>query len=220
MASTGAQIEISQPRLFRAGAVLAVNAYGILLCIPVIVSVLLMSLLKVSLLSLLFPFVAIAGAAYFLPFGFGNAYVARLVGKLAPAPAANQPGFIVQLALAPRIRSGIRAVVEDADDIGVLSITDTVLVFQGDSIKLSVPFEHIRGVRRRNIGLRGLFLYGPCVAVEVTGLGEFKELEFAERSSWLLPTSRKTTNKLADLVMSAVARAGAGARGRRQSGGN
>ena len=92
--------------------------------------------------------------------------------------------------------SGLRGLLEDADDIGCLSFTSSEFVFHGDSVKLSVPFDQIERVRRQNVGLRGLFVYGPRIELAVSGLPNIKSLEFAERSSWLLPTSRRTTRKL------------------------
>src|SRR5207249_6556483 len=103
------QIEISQPRVFTAGAVAVVCAYGVFLCIPVFISVLVMSLRKFGLLSLLYPFLTLAATTYFLPFGFGNTYVTRLVRALHPAASRKQDDFIVQLTLSPRLRSGVRA---------------------------------------------------------------------------------------------------------------
>jgi hypothetical protein len=202
MPSTISKIEIAPPKLFTMGAVLVVCAFGILLGIPVLISVLAVSLMRPGILSLLIPLLVIAATAYFLPFGLGNAYVARLVRSLTPTTDKNQAGFVVQLTLSPRIRSGIRAVVEDADDIGWLSFTASELIFQGDSVKLSIPFDQIKKVQRQNIGLRGLFVYGPRIKVVVPGLPKVESLEFAERSSWLLPTSRRTTKILYQQLVS------------------
>jgi len=196
MTTNAAKIEIAQPKLFTLGAVVVVSAYGLLLAVPIFISVLVVSLLKFGVLTVLIPFVAIAGTAYFLPFGLGNPYVARLVRALHPAAGQAGEGFIVQLTLWPRIRSGLRAVLEDADDVGHLHFTGAEMTFQGDSVKLSVPLACIEEVRFQNIGLRGLFVYGRRIGVVVSGLPNIEALEFTERSSWLLPTSKKITRKL------------------------
>ena len=177
------------------GAVFVVCAFGILLGLPLLISVLAVSLMRPGILSLLIPLLVIAATAYVLPFGLGNAYVVKLVRSLKPTPDQNQDGFVVQLTLSPRIRSGIRAVVEDADDIGWLSFTASELVFHGDSVKFAIPFDKIKQVQRQNIGLRGLFVISR-IQVVVPGLPKAESLGFAERSSWLLPTSRRTTKKL------------------------
>jgi hypothetical protein len=174
----------------------AVHAYGLVLVLPILVSAVVMSLGRFELWSLLLPLVALAGTAYFLPFGLGNAYLTKLVRARHAAAGKEADGFIVQLTLSPRIRSGFWAVVEDADDIGYLRLTASELVFEGDAVKVTLPYSQIGRVRAQNIGLRGLFVYGRRIAVEVSGLPNVAALEFAERSSWLLPASLRTTQRL------------------------
>ena len=204
MHSNSATIEIAQRKLFTAGAVAVVSAYGILLAAPFFIAILVVSLIKFGILTVLIPLLAVAATAYFLPFGLGNAHVTRLVQSLNPAASKGEDGFIVQLTLSPRIRSGLRAILEDADDIGYLSFTGTELLFQGDSVKLSVPFDHIEQVRPQNIGLRGLFVYGRRIKVVASGLPNIEAFEFAERSSWLLPDSRRITRKLSERLSTKV----------------
>lgn len=194
--STTPHIEIGQPKVFTLRAVLILSAYGVLLAVPFLASLLVVSVLKLGVLTVLIPVMAVASAAFFLPFGLGNPYVSRLVQRLNPAAGKTDAGFVVQLSVSPRIRSGLSAVLEDADDIGYLSFNSTGFLFQGDSVKLSVPYECIEEVRSLNIGMRGLFVYGRRIGLVVTGLPNVSALEFAERSSWLLPTSRRITKQL------------------------
>jgi len=196
MAVTTPHIEIGQPKKFTTGAILMSSAYGLFLAAPIFISVLIISVLKFGILTFLVPFLAILVTAFFLPFGLGNAYVVRLVRSINPAAGTTPDSFIVQLTLWPRIRSGMRAVIDDADDVGLLSFTDSALVFQGDSINLSVPFDEIKEFRPQNVGLRGRFVYGRRISVVVSGLPNVESLEFVERSSWLLPASRATTKRL------------------------
>jgi hypothetical protein len=193
-----AKIEIGPPRRFTLSAVLIVTAYGLILGLPFVLALLALSLIRFDLLGLLIPLLALAVTAYLLPLGLGNPFVARLVRSLGPAPGTPEASFIVQLTLSPRIRSGLRAALEDADDVGWLSLSDSALQFQGDSVKLSVPFSSITQVRPQNIGLRGLYVYGRKVTVEVSGLPEVSALEFAERSSCLLPTSRRIARQMCE----------------------
>src|ERR1035441_4302836 len=169
MHANSATLEIAKPRLFTMPAVLAANAYGLLLVVPLFISILAVSLIKFGLLTVLIPLLVVAATAYFLPFGLGNAHIARLVRSLTPAAAKDGDGFIVQLTLSPRLRSGLRAILEDADDIGYLSFTRTELLFQGDSVKLSVPLDCIAQVHPQNVGLRGRFIYGRRINVVVLG---------------------------------------------------
>jgi hypothetical protein len=196
MQSNLATVEIRQPRLFTLGASVTVNAYGLLLLTPLVTSFLVVSLMKFSILTVLIPFLVVAATAFFLPLGMGNTHVTRLVRALNPAADRGGQGLVVQLTLSPRIRSGLRAVLEDADDIGCLRFSEAGLAFEGDSVKLFVPYDCIERVQPQNIGLRGLFVYGRRIKVVASGLPNIGALEFAERSSWLLPASRRISREL------------------------
>jgi hypothetical protein len=196
VSANAAKIEIGPPRLFKLGAVLIVSAYGGLLAAPFVAALLLVSVLQLGILTILIPVLAVVLATILLPLGLGNPYVSRLVRSINPAAGNPDGGFIVQLTLTPRARSGLCAMIEDADDIGYLSFDSSGFLFQGDSVKLSVPYQCITAVRPQNIGLRGLFVYGRRIGAVVAGLPNASSLEFAERSSWLLPTSRRTTRQL------------------------
>ncbi len=190
-----AQIEITPPKVLTAGALAITYAHGLLLAVPVFIAVLILTVLPLGVVTLLVLAPAIGLTMLFLPFGFGNAYVTRLAGRLN-GPAGGKPdGFIVQLTLSPRLCSGLRAVLEDADDIGWLNLTGSELVYRGDAVKLSIPFNRIKSVRSQNVG-RGLFLYGGRVVVSVSDLPNVTELAFSERSSWWLPTSRRIAREL------------------------
>ena len=196
MPSGSQRIEITEPRLFTSRAVAIVNAYGLVMCLPTFSAILVVSVIKLSALTALIPLLALAGTAFFLPFGLGNTHLARLVRSLHPGAGQDKDGFIVQLTVSPRLRSGLRAFLEDADDIGYLTFSPSGLSFQGDSVRLTVPWEDIRLLQPRNIGWRGLFVYGRRIRLMVPAWPEVGWLEFAERSSWVLPASRATTRRL------------------------
>ncbi len=195
---------ITTPERFTTTAVAICNAYGLLLFITALfVSIIAVSLLQFSVLSFTVPLLAVAAAAFVLPFGAGNSYIARLAQAYRP-PGQNL--FLVQLTFAPRLRWGFRAMLEDADDIGWLSCTDEALVFRGDSVEFSIPLNQIQSVRRESGGLRNLFL-NPRVAVRIQGINDFRGLRLADRSSLLLPTSRKRAASLYESVSAPFARA-------------
>jgi hypothetical protein len=194
--SSVATIEIGQPRLFKLGAVLIVSAYGVLLVVPFVAALMLVSVLQLGILTILIPLLAVALTTVFLPVGLGNPHISRLVRSRHPAAAEPAAGVIVQLTLTPRIRSGLCAVLEDADDVGLLTFDGSGLLFQGDSVRLSAPYHCIQEVQPQNIGVRGMFVYGRRIGVVVAGLPNVSSLQFAERSSWLLPTSKRITRQL------------------------
>jgi hypothetical protein len=196
MTPTTAQFKVTPPRLLSSGAVLIISAYGLLLVIPVLAAILVVSLLQLSFLTIVLPLFAAAVTTFFLPLGFGNPYVVRLVRSLHPDWSNTADSFVAQITFVPRLCSGLRALLEDADDVGWLSFDKSGLSFQGDSVHLLVPFDQIQEVTTESIGWRGLFLYGPQTVVRVSGLPNVNALKLAERSSWLLPDSRKSAGRL------------------------
>lgn len=190
------EFSVTEPRRFSGSAVLVLNALGLLLIVPVLVSFLAVSAFHLSLLTLLIPVTVAALTVLFLPLGFGNPYVSRVVQSIEPPVEDRNANFIVQLTVVPRLRGGLRAVIEDADDVGWLSIQPDRLIFRGDSVRLTVPREALGNVALRNIGWRGLFLYGSRVMITVPGLPHAQAVLFAERSSWLLPGSRQESRRL------------------------
>src|SRR5947209_6338939 len=107
-----ARIDINPPRLLTTGAVFTESAYGVLLGIPALISMLVVSVLPFGALTFLLPLLTVGVGAYFLPFAFGNPYIARLIRSLRPAGAAAPEEFMVQLTLRPRLRFGMRALIE------------------------------------------------------------------------------------------------------------
>jgi hypothetical protein len=198
------RIEITPPRLLGPGAVLAVSAYGLVLVVPVFISMLAVSVMRLGWPTFAIPAATLAAVTFFLPLGFGNPHVAKLVRALGPAPGAEPGGWAVQLTCTPRLRAGLRALLDDADDVGLLCFEPTALVFRGDSVQLRVPLESIQEVRRRNIGWRGLFVYGHRTVVVAPGLQNITRLEFSERCSWSLPGSRKASRQLYERLRQAA----------------
>ena len=190
-----AKIQVRPSAAFRTGAVLIVCAYGILLMIPVLLAMMAVSLFQFGWMTFAVPCLVICAATFVLPFGFGNAHITRLVRPLAPPGQLASNSFTVQLTFHPRLRSGLRALIEDADDIGLLTVTDSALDFHGDSVDLALPREQIREIRAQSIGWRGLFVY-PRLRLKVAGLDEIAEISVADRSAWILPTARRRTREL------------------------
>jgi hypothetical protein len=183
---------------------LLVCSFGLLLLLPLIASALIVSLYPFGSHTVALPILMVLAATWFLPFGFGNPYVSRLVRSLRP-PAGAETAFIVQLKVTPRLATGIRAVIDDADDFGSLGFSPTGLCYEGDSVSLAIPYGAIRGVEAQSIGWRGLFLYEPRIALTVRGLPDIDQLEFTERSSWVLPTSRKISKALHGRLRASIA---------------
>lgn len=174
---------------------MAIHAYGLVLIIPVGIAMLLVTLKPTGVWPVLLPLIALGFSALFLPLGLGNRHIRTLLRRKFPELNEREE-FIVQVTFTPRLQRGLRSVVEDADDIGLLRLCPGGLVFEGDSVTLRMPWTELEQVESQNIGLRGLFVYGSPLVLAPRKHKEFELIEFAERSSYLLPTSRKVTRQI------------------------
>jgi hypothetical protein len=198
------KIEISEPRRFGVLSIVGKYLFSFLPAIPVLAALLAISLKNLGLWSLILPLALLAGMIYILPF-FGNSYVSWIV-HLAKSEGLSRDKVIVQITLSPRIRTGFRALIEDADDVGYLTFNQSELLFLGDSVNLAIPFEKIRAVQGENVGLRGAYVSGGRIRLQISGLEHFEALELAERESRVLPSSRRITRELFDRLRSRVER--------------
>ncbi len=172
------------------------NLFGVVLMAPVLASMMVISVVQFGIITFLAPLGTIAIATLFLPLGFGNPYVARLVRNLRPSEGELLESFVVQLTRVPRLRSGLWAVLDNADDIGWLIFTNDTVVFNGDSVRLSVPYYEIHDLKRRNAGWRALFAYGAQVSFRIASMPNEGSFVFAERASWFLPSSRRISARM------------------------
>lgn len=192
----------TKPKRFSFAAVLGLNAFGLLLGLPIVASIAWVSFRPLGLQTYLFPLATTGLAIWLLPFGLGN-WLAR---RLAPEAKPSGGGWLVQVTAKPRVRTGLRAMLEDADDIGWLQVEGGQVRFEGDSLRLCVGPENVRGLCVANIGFRGLFLYGSKVEIELAGAGGLQGVEIAERQSLLLPESRRRSRELQDAIRAALTR--------------
>jgi hypothetical protein len=81
---------------------------------------------------------------------FANYYVNHLVSHLRSNEGG--PEYTCQIATLPRSCKGVRAFLEDADDIGILSAQSEILRFRGDHSDLTIDMSQKISVELRNIG--------------------------------------------------------------------
>jgi hypothetical protein len=186
-------IEINAPRLFRTPAIFVIWAYGILLIVPLAAAFLAVTMMRLSFWTMLIPLFTLVATAWFVPVGQGNSYIVK---RLARKKAPGSCRCLVQLTLAPRLRKGLRATLEDADDFGYLGFDQDGFTFEGDSIQLRAPYLTIKEAWQQNVGWRGRFIYGPRITVVVDGVNGVRTLEFAERSSTFISQSKNTAREL------------------------
>ena len=188
------RMEVREPRLMSSLAVLVASGYGLLLIMPVVLVLLVVSVLPFGWITLVLPLAVFGAATTLLPFGAGNSLIRKLARDIS-LPSTSSPKFLVQLTFVPRLRSGPRALFEDADDIGWLVFVDESMEFYGDSIRLSIPYQSVESARPSSIGLRGLYVY-PALKLRVSSSQSAMSLSIAERSSWLLPGARRITREI------------------------
>jgi len=199
---SGGHNEIGQSKHFGMRAITVLNCYAFLAVVPLLIlaPLALIAVHGFNSFPIFVLLMALAGLlpVYFLPLILGNPHVVRLVNLTTPS--STQDSIVVQIALDPRIYSGFRAFIEDADDIGILRLTSTHLFFAGDRITLSIPFSSIERVELRNIGLRGLFICGGRIRIRCVGLSSVKSIELTHRSAWTVPSSRRAAKSLCNEI--------------------
>lgn len=204
MESSRPEIEAREPQWFSSKAVFILNCFPILLLIPVLLVLTVLALVRIepsnAIPMILVLQLALAMTVYFLPFGLGNPYVTHLVRRFAPATPTKRRQFIVQVTLHPRLRTGLRAFADDADDVGVLQFDEADMVIKGDSLQIRLPLNQIGGVGLKNIGWRGFWLAGQRVTINVPGIPGIRSLEIVERSAWTIRKSRRITHELYELL--------------------
>jgi hypothetical protein len=136
---------------------------------------------------------------YFFPLLLNvNYYIKFIAGRIVSQ--APEGAHVCQISMTPKICCGLRAVLEDADDIGYLSISDNSVVFKGDTIDFSIPKAEISDIRSCSIGWRGYWIAGRRIKLAVSGHEKFKEIEISERHSCTIPGSRSLSDQICSRI--------------------
>lgn len=124
-------------------------------------------------------------AIYFavLPFLLANPYIRYLLRKEFAAKTASTPCYDCHITLTPRLYTGFRGVIEDADDIGRLEISRDALVFTGDHINIYLPFDSIVSATSENCGSRRLWMLGNQIVIRTDKLVGLTGFHLNERQS-------------------------------------
>jgi hypothetical protein len=203
MSANRPRIETAKPRLFTSRACWIINLFSVVLLIPLGIALLIIAIafmflpiVSAGVFSLCLLIAAMFCTLYFFPAGLANPYVSRLVESRQARVGNEDNSFISQIALSPRLFSGVRGFIEDADDVGRLQINEADFRYEGDSIMLQVPYGCVTRVKKTNIGWRGLWICGPRIKVCFSGLPGLEEIEFCERSALTLISNRKRANRI------------------------
>ncbi len=210
------KLEIGAPEEFGMQAVIVENLFSLLPTGVLMVTTLILSSLAGALTHILFGAPASALVFLFLivlmlfvslylmlvcfPFMQANPYVRHLVEKRHGWRQSSSNAYICQLSLSPRFYSGLRGFLEDADDIGWLEIKDDGIVFKGDSMNLSLPFEAINRIATLDRGYRMLGMGGRKVRISTRALDGIQAFELVERQSYTIDTSRRLADDIIDAI--------------------
>lgn len=132
---------------------------------------------------------------WFFP-GLGgiNYYTRRFVSQMFEG--SGETGYICQVTMQPRLYRGIRAFLEDADDIGLVTLNDGVLKFRGDHSDIAITLSTDVTAELRTIGWRGLWYSGARIRLTFPGREPFHEIEFLERQCWSVKASKRLAQEL------------------------
>lgn len=87
--------------------------------------------------------------------------------------------------LRPRIRKGIRSVLETADDMGVLRFFGDSIEFRGSAVEFAIPYTNIRNLSVHGSEM-GLHLCDVFVRLHVEGLSSIEHVDVGTVYSWTL----------------------------------
>jgi hypothetical protein len=139
---------------------------------------------------------------FFMPAASGNPYVRHIVKKSVGTDYDSTSSIIWQASFSPRIYDGFRGFMEDADDIGYIRVSERAFEFKGSHISFSLPFDCVKEVRLSNIGWRGFWLYGQRIRILTRSFDKFEGVEFIERASDTIISSRRITKTIIDRINS------------------
>ena len=197
------RIELRPPTRFGLTALVIIWSFGLFLLLPVLLSLFAVSLIRLGPITLLLPASVLAATAFVIPFGQGNLFIRNQVHKFA-REQLEEESFVVQLTLSPRVKRGLRALIEDADDFGRLTLRPDGLAFEGDAVTLWIPNHAIISVKGKNVGARGRYVSGGRILLETRGLEKFQGFEIADRSALLSAHASRQTLDLFGLLSGQV----------------
>lgn len=128
----------------------------------------------------------------------GNYYIKKLLRRNHNIVDRN--GYCFQIMTQPRQYVGVRAFLDDADDIGHLRLTKDGIMFDGSYIKCLIPFDKIVMIELKNSGMRGLWLILKLHLI-VSNPAGVEELFFTERDSTNILSSWRLTIRLYEEIL-------------------
>jgi hypothetical protein len=143
-----------------------------------------------------FAIIFLATFIAFLPLSNGNLSLRR---RFCPDPGQ----FLVEVAFHPRLRTGLEAVLDSADDFGLLEVTDDGFQFRGDGFDIMMPFSHIDTCQVTRSEWRGPLMGGRLeISTSFEALG-FTSLTVDVREGKTIIGTRRANRGLQSMAMGA-----------------
>lgn len=156
---------------------------------------------------ILWPVVMLLFVFYAPWFLLADFWVSWLVARFHSEPL-KQNEYICQFTTNPRRYHGSkehrqRAKLEDADDLGILSLEEDRMVFQGDHTFFSLSYREIQFVNRTRRFGNSLGLGGYYIRVYSERLNEngYQYVQFADRRSKTVPAAYRLSRKIYEEIL-------------------
>lgn len=204
-AEMNSTLEIESPKKFGLREVLILNALGLILsfiigaCGVAVLTIFISASFtfeQIVIAAVLVFFIAAGFWMFVLPSVLGNPYVRRIVRKSLDEEPPETTSYVSQVSFSPRLHDGFRGFMEDADDIGRLEITSEAVTFLGDQVRIVLPLISIKEVSHSSSGIRGLWIAGRRIRITTTAFEDFTSLEFMERQSNTVVSSRRISKEI------------------------
>jgi len=118
------------------------------------------------------------------------------VNRVAGPKAPDAIAYDCQLTLSPRLCRGIRALLEDADDVGRLEVTAEAVHFTGDRIQIVLPFESISGIMQTKCDWRNFWVAGRKTRITTSAFADIEYIEFGEREARTYFSSKRVSTEI------------------------
>ncbi len=113
-----------------------------------------------------------------------NPFVTSVSRSRSPVPFDKETCHIVQVSFQPRLAQGLQAVLEDADDIGLLCFEPGAIAFHGGAFHFRIPYSACRKMESRLNVFPGLLMSGRRLEVFLGGNQGMGRVKIHNRRGW------------------------------------
>lgn len=145
---------------------------------------------------------------YLTPGMSGNFYYPRIIRTFVKETSGRDPSMLAQMSLSPRLRKGLRAATDSADDVGLVELGPEAFLFKGDAVSMVIPYDRIGGISRHSVGPRGFWLVRCWIRLHTDAFEDYEHVDLADASSLIKPTLDAKTKWMIDELNKRIAGTG------------